>query len=432
MSRLMRRVAGLVLLSAAIIGAGFGVSRLVRGAIEATAETSTEIPTSRVRRGDITITVSAKGDLQGGVSAPMTVPAAGAAELPITFLRSTGELVEAGDIVAEFDASTQEYNLQEAEADLEEAAQALAQAEAEARLKLEDARMTVFNAELDLRIAELAQLENEFVGAIEQRQNEISFERAKNKHEQAVLDLENAEATADAGLSSKQAAVGEAMEKAETARRLMTDLTLRAPRAGYVQLAENTTSISYLFAGMVLPTFQAGDMARPGQTIALIPDMSHFEVSSQIPETDRAFLEVGQEVFVEPRAMPGRRFRGHISLIGGATGSSWSRSFNCRVALDEIDPDLRPGMSVDIFVNVETLRDVLWVPSQALFGRDGNWFLYERTDEGYLEREVALVRRTESQAVLDGIEEGVEIALARPDQPSRPAPSGDSPLGALP
>lgn len=432
MMRGLKRVIGLVVVSAAIIGAGFGVSRLVRSIIQATAETSAEIPTSRVRRGDIEITVTAKGDLQGGVSQPLTVPAGGSAELPITFLRNMGELVEAGDIVAEFDSSTQDYNRQEAEADLEEATQELIQAEAQARMSLEDARMAVHNAELDLRVAELAQLENEFVGTIEQRQNEIAFERATNKHEQAVMDLEHEEATAQAGLQSKQAAVDEALEKAETARRLMANLTLRAPRAGYVQLAENTTSITYLFTGMVLPTFQLGDLARPGQTVALIPDMSRFEVSAQIPETDRAFLDVGQEVFVEPRAMPGRQFRGHISQIGGATGNSWSRSFNCRLALDEIDPDLRPGMSVDIFVNVETLRDVLSVPSQALFGRDGNWFVYERTSDGYLEREVTLLRRTESQAILDGIEEGVEIALARPDQPSRPAASGEGPLGALP
>jgi hypothetical protein len=51
--------------------------------------------------------------------------------------------------------------------------------------------------------------------------------------------------------------------------------------------------------------------------VAQIPDMSGWEVSTQIPETDRAFLATGQQAIVRPKAMPGREFKGHISLLGG-------------------------------------------------------------------------------------------------------------------
>ena len=433
MMKTMKRTIGLLVVAGAIVGAGFGVSRGLRALIEATAEAGdVGVPTTTVRKGEVAITVSARGELQGGGAVSLMVPMAGVAELPIIVLRNTGEFVEAGDVVAEFDASGQDYDLLEAEADLQEAEQRLIQAEAEAEVALEQAHLQAVTTQADLRIAELEQRENEFLGTVQQRQNEISFERARNRYEQAVLDLEHREATANAGIEVQRATVNEALTKARTARRTMADLTLRAPVSGYVQLGENTSGLSMIYSGMRIPTYQVGDVARPGQVVARIPDMSRWEVNAQIPETDRAFLVVGQEAIIRPKAMPGREFRGRISLLGGSSGSPWDRTFNCRIALDETDSELRPGMSVDIVINVETLEDVLWIPSQALFDREGRWFVYRETPEGYITHEVVLVRRTESQAIITGIDEGAAIALARPEQQNRTEPRPEGPLGALP
>jgi hypothetical protein len=87
-------------------------------------------------------------------------------------------------------------------------------------------------------------------------------------------------------------------------------------------------------------------------------------------------------------------------------------------------------MSVDVTIRVETLDDVLWLPSQAVFEREGRWFVYQRAPDGYVTHDVTLVRRTESQAVVTGIDEGATIALAEPGQ--RPdSERGGGPLGAL-
>lgn len=428
---MIRRVIGLIALAAAIIAAGYGIARGARAVIDATAAVNEGVvPTTQVKRSAVVITVSARGELQGGGARPMVVPRAGTAELPITFLRDTGELVEEGDVVAEFDSSGQEFNLLEAEADLEEARQRLLQAEAQSRVDLEQARLSVVTAEADLRIAELDQLDNEFAGAIEQRQKEIALERARNRYEQAQHVLAHRESTAGAGIETERAAMREAQAKADTARQTMASLSLKAPTSGYVELAPNTAGLSIIFTGMQIPTFQLGDSARPGQTVAVIPDMSRWEVSAQIPETDRAFLEVGQEVIVRPMAMPGREFRGRVSVLGGATGSAWNRSFNCRIALLDPDESLRPGMTVDLQINIETLDDVLWIPSQAVFDREGRRFVYRSTPEGYITHEVTLVQRTESQSVVTGIDEGAVVALAEPGQ-QRDTAGSDGPLGAL-
>ncbi len=245
---MIKRIIVLMVVAAAIVGVGAGLSWGLRAVIETTAESGdAEIPTTTVRRGLVTITVPAKGELQGGGAESLTAPMAGVPELPITFLANDGELVDAGGVVAEFDAGEQEYNLIEAEADLAEAEQQLMQAEAEALVALEEARLLAATGEADLRIARLEIRKNEVLPAIQGRQNEIALERAENRYAQAGQDLEYREATTGASLDVRRAAVNEASTTADMARRTMADLTLRAETSGYVQLAENLNGLNVIF-----------------------------------------------------------------------------------------------------------------------------------------------------------------------------------------
>jgi hypothetical protein len=428
---MIAKTIALLVVSAAIIAGGYGVGRGMRVAVDTLSEDDNgSVPTTTVRRTDVHIEVSTRGELQGGGAKPLIVPRAGVAELPITFLRNTGDLVSAGDVVATFDPSGQQYDLLEAEADLEEARQQQIKAEAEALVALEKARLEVATSEADLKVSELDQLGNAFLGTVEQRKKGIALEQARNRYEQAQVDLAHREAAKQTGVDVQRAGVREAQAKVDRNRETIAGLTLRAPTSGYVQLSENTNGLNVLFYGMQIPTFQLGDSARPGQMVAQIPDLSGWEVSAQIPETDRAFLVTGQSALVRPKAIPGREFKGHVSLLGGSAGNAWNRTFNCRIALDETDDGLRPGLSVDVVIRVETLTDVLWVPSQAVFEREGRWFVYRQAPEGYVSHPVTIVGRTESQAVVKGVDEGATIALAEPGRRKKNT-RANGPLGAL-
>ena len=322
---MIAKTIALLVVSAAIIAGGYGVGRGMRVAVDTLSEDDNgSVPTTTVRRTDVHIEVSTRGELQGGGAKPLIVPRAGVAELPITFLRNTGDRVSAGDVVASFDPSGQQYDLLEAEADLEEARQQQIKAEAEALVALEKARLEVATSEADLKVSELDQLGNAFLGTVEQRKKGIALEQARNRYDQAQVDLAHREAAKQTGVDVQRAGVREAQAKVDRTRETIAGLTLRAPTSGYVQLSENTNGLNVLFYGMQIPTFQLGDSARPGQMVAQIPDLSGWEVSAQIPETDRAFLVTGQSAIVRPKAIPGREFKGHVSLLGGSAGNARS------------------------------------------------------------------------------------------------------------
>ena len=136
-----KRLVALLLTLIAIAAAGvlgWGGLRASKSVV-ATTSAGSEIPTTRVKRGRVTITVSARGELQGGNSEMLVAPMAGIDTMAITSLRDPGELVNAGDVVVEFDTTQQEFNLREAQADLLEAGQLVIQATATSQATQEEA-----------------------------------------------------------------------------------------------------------------------------------------------------------------------------------------------------------------------------------------------------------------------------------------------------
>lgn len=421
------RILGIVLVLAAIGAAAWGTMRFVR---VASAPTSTELPTTRVKRGRVIISVAARGELQGGNSEMLSAPLMGGDMLAITYLRDPGDLVEPGDTVVQFDTTQQEYNLREAEADLAEAEQQVIQAQATGDATDEETHYALLSAESTVRLAELDVRRNPLLPAIQARQNLIALEQAQNRLKQAQQDVVNKSANSKAGTAIQEAALNKAKVTAETARRVIESMTLKAKTRGYVNIQANTFT-NILYTGMQLQPFQLGDTVRPGLAVAQIPDMKNWEVSAQIGELDRGHLNAGQKVLILVVALPGKSFAGHVKTMGGTAGPPWDRKFECRIALDQPAPELRPGETSNMQITVETLQNVLWIPSQALFDTDGRKFVYLKTRKGFMPHDVKLVRSSESQAVITGIPEGGEVAMSNPDQQNKPADQQGGAMKAL-
>jgi cobalt-zinc-cadmium efflux system membrane fusion protein len=164
---------------------------------------------------------------------------------------------------------------------------------------------------------------------------------------------------------------------------------------------------------------QVGDTVRPGMAVAQIPDLRNWEVTATIGELDRGHLAAGQKVTVRVVAVPGRVYTGKVKDIGSTSGPPWDRHFDCKIALDNPSPELRPGMSSNILITTEVLRGVLWLPSQALFESDSRKFVYLQSGSAFVPHDVSLVRRSESQVVVTGVNEKQVVALTAPDQQDR-------------
>jgi len=413
----------LVLVLAVVGGLAWGAIRLVRAS---TVQTALELPTTRVKRGRVILTVAARGELQGGNSEMLTAPQTGGGDMAITYLREPGELVNPGDVVVQFDTTEQDYRLKEAEADFAEAQQQVLRAQADAAATEEESHYSMLAAQHDVKLAQIELRRNQFISAIAARQNDLALEAANNKERQTTQDYANKKTTASAGIAIQRAVENKARVMADIANKNIENMTLKAKTGGYVNVQQNSNQ-NMMYWGMQLPPFQLGDTTNAGMAVAQIPDLKTWEVSANVGELDRGHLAVGQKVSIRVVAVPGKELAGKVKFIGGTSGSPWDRHFETRITLDQPAPELRPGMTSNMVITVDTIDNILWIPSQALFESDGRSFVYARGPNGFVPHDVTLVRRSESQAVITGLNEGDLVAMSTPDQQNKSA--GATPSG---
>lgn len=418
----LTRIAGAVL-SLVLLGV-LGVW----GARSVTASKEAVIPTVKVRRGDLNLGLTARAELRGGDAETLTAPMVDS-EQHINSILKPGDQVKPGDVVVQLNTSEQEAKLKNAESDLAEAEQHLLQAKAQNAADSEDDAYALAKAKSDVTLAELDIRANPIKPAIEARQNDLALQAARDKLAQLEHNIRNRKTTNSAAVAIQDAARTKALESIKIARQNIASMTLTAHHPGYVSVKQSQQGM--IMTGMTLPLLQVGDTVNPGVAIAEIPDLNKWEVAARMEELDRGHVALGDKAEITVIAVPNRKLHGHVKDLGGTTGMFWDRHFECKISLDDPIPELRPGMSAMVLMTTDEMHNVLWIPAQALFEEGGRTFVYVRSGKSFVAKDVKLLRRNETRAVIDGINEGQEIALSNPLELAKKKDASANPLQSV-
>lgn len=390
------------------------------------------LPTAVVKRGAVSFDVHAQGNLKGGTSEMLVAPAVSGSTLSIKTLLDPGTIVHPGEVVVAFDTATQEYNLTQAKEALEQAQQQVVQAQATAQATELDNSYQIAKAQFDVQRAALQVRKNPILDAIDAQKNDLTLATARQHLAQLQGDVAAQKASDAANIATQQAAVKKAEADMATAQANIAAMTLRAQRSGYVSVQPNTSN-GYLYAGMPLNPFQIGDTTRSGTAVVEIPDTSTWAVDVTVSEADRGHLNPGQPARIEFIALPGRTFAGRLQSIGATNGPTWNRQVTCTLQLIDTAPELRPGLSANVVIVTGTLPNVLWAPSQAVFDQGGRSYVYRQgAGRQFTRLPVTVVRRSESQVVLQGVRAGDVVALTNPDLVAAAAKSSAAPATPAP
>jgi len=95
------------------------------------------------------------------------------------------------------------------------------------------------------------------------------------------------------------------------------------------------------------------------------------------------------------------------------------KNFDLVVTLDHVDNRLRPGMSVTERIAVQRIPNVILVPAEALFTRNGRDVVYveqgAKGSNNFSERAVVIGHRGGGQVeIRSGLEPGVRVATKDP------------------
>jgi HlyD family secretion protein len=349
----------------------------------------------------------------------------------------TGTAVKNGDEVIEFDAADQVYAVETAKTDLAEAEQQIVKMLADQAVTASQEKLDMMTARYNVRRAELDTAGNEFIGAIDAQKNQLTLEETRRRLKQLEDDAAARKATSNAALSVVQERRNKAQMAMERAQGIIDNLVVKATTDGVVSVKENRDGQFFFFSGMVLPQYREGDSTFSGRNIADIVESGMMEVRAKVTETDRDNLQAGQTATVQVDALPGRTFKAKVGPLSGSASrgnffeTSAVRQFDISLQLEKPDPQMRAGSSLRVVIDGTEIKDALHVPRQAVFEKSGkNYVFLQVGPDRFDRRDIKVENRTESRAVISGLNEGDVIALVDPDVATRRSKASSGPMPA--
>jgi hypothetical protein len=391
-----------------------------------------EVPLAMVKRGSLDLEVRANGELRASHELMLNAPAIGGDSLQITELARTGGLVKKGDLVLAFDPSEQHYKLEQNHSEYLQAEQEITKARADAVVLAAEDNVALLKARYNVRRAELDVQKNELESKIDADKNLLALDQAKRMLTELEKDAESHKATGQAAIYLAQERSNKAKLSMDQAQQNLDKMKVVAPMDGLVSIQKNQqASGGIYFTGMSLPDFHPGDQVYSGTAILNVVDPLSLDLTSKVTEQDHGNIHQGEPVEVTFDALAGRVFHGVVKSMGGMSvrqmfEASSSGGFDVTIQLEESDPRLRSGFTAQILFKGGSQSNVLIIPRQALFLKDGKRIVYVKSGNGYDQREVKIKSQSESRAAIEGVDAGSMVTLIDPTAPRKTTTSGSA------
>jgi len=397
-----------------------------------------------VQRGDFAVTVTTSGELQAlsavEITAPEKAQQAGAFQMKIAELVPEGTIVAAGDKVAELDRSSLATRMQEVGLAVQKASAVYEQAQLDSALTLSKAREDIRTMELGLEEKKLAKEQAVFEAPTVRRQAEIDLEKAERALAQARLDYDTRTEQSKAKMREVGADLSREQNRMQAVQDVMGEFTIMAPAPGMVIYRKEWNGKKRQVGSQV----SAWD-----PVVATLPDLNHMESITYVNEIDIKKLSVDQPVTLTLDSDPDKVLTGKVTKVanvGEERPNTDAKVFEVRIAIEQSDTTLRPGMTTANVIRTLEVPDVLFVPIEAVDNADGVPFVYLRRGRSIVRQEVVTGAMNDDAVVItQGVAEGDVVLLTAPadaasldlvrlpDSPvGRPTAGGDTATGTVP
>lgn len=387
-----------------------------------------------VKKGEFVVTVTVSGELRALKFVQITVPQnaqqAGAYQMKISSLVPEGTLVKAGDVVAELDRSTLANKLQDVTVALQKAEAVYEQAMLDSALNLSKAREDIKTMELGLEEKRLAKEQSVYEAPTVRRQAEIDLEKADRALTQSRVDYKTRVEQAQAKMREVGADKMRQTNLLATVQDVLQNFTIRAPAPGMVIYVREWNGKKRTSGSQV----GAWD---PG--VAMLPDLTQMESITYVNEIDVRKVSVGQSVSLTLDSDPNKKLTGKVTSVanvGEQRPNQDAKVFEVKIAVDQADTTLRPGMTTGNIIETLKVPNSLSVPLEAVNTEDGITFVYKSNGGSVVKQEVVTgFMNDEAVTIEKGLTESDRVQLTIPVDHSRiplvRLPEGDRPPPAI-
>src|ERR1700749_4969403 len=241
-----------------------------------------------------------------------------------------------------------------------------------------------------------------------EKTSEANVEHAKADLEQKKLDWDRAQGLYKAGILAKQdydakkaaydtdmaslaqaiASLNQSKANTDSARgHLQTQEAMLRSNQNALELTKAIAPFDGIVTNEPVregETVVEGIQNTEGSTFMTLADMSVITAEVKVDETDIVNIQLGQPADVTVDAIPGKVFKGHVTLVGdqallrssgiatsqSTTGTEEAKDFKVVVTLADPSNELRPGLSCTAKITTARKSNVVSLPIQALTMHD--------------------------------------------------------------
>jgi len=190
--------------------------------------------------------------------------------------------------------------------------------------------------------------------------------------------------------------------------------------------------VSPLDGTVIQRTIRVGETVVPGtmstfddKSLLIVADMSSLLAKADLNQIDVAKVRLGQSVTLTLDALPGKSYKAKVTKIAPASILPKGKDVEVFPVEATLDPvglaEIKPGMTADVKIHVETKKNVLKLPIEAVVKEKGQTFVNKLTGnlagKGPATQRVDIkggARNDREQEVLEGLSEGAEVLFKPP------------------
>lgn len=432
---------------------GLGGTAVAYRSMYGSAKTASvsELITDEVRRGPFDHIVLEDGEIESSENQEVVcqVKSRAGSGTPILWVIDEGTYVKKGDKLVELDESalqtdlkTQRIVVSTAEATVIGSEAQLKQDEIAREEYLEGTYLTerktilseIALAEQELRKSGLQLASAERLAAkgtlkpLQIEAETFAVQNARNKLDSAVARLrvldeltkEKMLVQFDSNIEKARAKLDSDRNTLDEEKSKLTDLeqqigfcTITSPAEGQVVHANKFSN-----RGNSEFVVEAGALARERQVLIVLPDPNKMQVKAKINESRITLVSEGMPCKIRVNAVEGDLL-GQVTKVNkyaepGSWFSSSVKEYATYIQIVNPPTVIRTGMTAEVNIYVEQLKDVLQIPVHAVYEHKGQYFALVKVGETFDTRSVKIGASNEKMVTVDeGLKEG-EIVVLNP------------------
>ncbi len=399
---------------AVISGLGLILVIVVAVTLLGPSGSAVEVMAAEAETREFVSVVVEKGELKAAWTATFSAPRLrrGGGQLVLA-LAPEGEVIEAGDLVVQFDEASLLELVANQRSEVEEIESELTKTIAEQESQMASLQASLENQQHSFAQAELRMQAMEFESEISRLQEEYNYKKSE-------LSLERAQELITTQVLRNEVQLQQKQLGLDRARRELNDL--EAELGDAIQYAEYPGLVIYekTWGPEGEGKVSVGTSAYPGQAIISIPDLTTMTVEVGISELDIRRVALGQKALIRIDAYPDALYTGEItdiSPLARRSGLSQMKIFDCIVTIDGTDLALRPGMTAQTSIITHYQPEAVVVPLDAIFRQEDRTLVFT-VGKGIEEVDVVLGPENGNYVIIEeGLSAGVRVALRDPFMP---------------